>query len=312
MNRRQWLGLTAGAGAALALDPRLLSALRTQELLTRVVPSSGERLPIVGLGSSTSFAQAAQGRDHSALRDVLRTMVEKGGSVLDTAPGYGASERVAGNLAAELGITDKVFWATKVNAAMGPNARADPARARQQIETSFNRLRKRPIDLIQVHNMGDVATQLPILKELKAAGRVRYIGVSSWSKPQYEEVERVMRGELIDFIGIDYALDNRSVEDRILPIAGDLGVATLIYAPFGRGRLWSKVRGKELPEWAQEFDAQTWGQFFLKFVVGDPRVTVVTPATSRAANMSDNLGAAVGRLPDAEMRRRMIAYVDGL
>jgi len=312
MNRRQWLGLTAGAGAALALNPRLLSAVRTNELILRAVPSSGERLPVVGLGSSTTFAQVARSEDYSALRDVLRTMIEKGGSVFDTAPGYGASEQVAGEIAAQLGITDKVFWATKVNAAMGPNAPADPARARQQIETSFTRLRKRPIDLIQVHNMGDVATQLPILKELKAAGRIRYIGVSSWSKPQYEEVERVMRSEPIDFIGIDYALDNRSVEERILPAAADRGIATLIYAPFGRGRLWNKVRGKELPSWAHEFDAHTWGQFFLKFVAGDPRVTVVTPATSRAANMADNLGAAMGRLPDAATRRRMIAYIDSL
>jgi aryl-alcohol dehydrogenase-like predicted oxidoreductase len=312
MNRRQWLSLTAGAGAALALDPRLLSALRTQELIRRAVPSTGERLPLVGLGSSATFAQLARGEDYSALRDVLRTMTERGGTVFDTAPGYGASEQVAGDIAAELGSTDGIFWATKVNVAQGPGAPADPARARQQIATSFNRLRKRPIDLIQVHNLGDVPTQLGILKEQKGEGRIRYIGVTSTNKQQYEELERVMRSEPLDFIGIDYAIDNRSIEERILPLAADRGIATMIYMPFGRTRLWNRVAGREVPSWAHEFDAHTWAQFFLKFVAGDPRVTVITPATSRAANMADNLGAAVGRLPDEAMRRRMIAHIDAL
>jgi aryl-alcohol dehydrogenase-like predicted oxidoreductase len=312
MNRRQWLGLTAGAGAALALDPRMLSALRTKDLISRAVPSTGEHLPVVGLGSSATFAQVARSEDYSALRDVLRAMTERGGTVLDTAPGYGASEQVAGDIAAELGITDRVFWATKVNVAQGPNAPADPARARQQIETSFNRLRKRPIDLIQVHNLGDVPTQLGILKELKGAGRIRYIGVTSTSKQQYEALERIMSSEPLDFIGIDYAIDNRSIEERILPLAADRGIATMIYMPFGRTRLWNRVAGRDVPAWAHEFDAHTWAQFFLKFVAADPRVTVITPATSRAANMTDNLGAAVGRLPDAAMRRRMVAHIDAL
>jgi aryl-alcohol dehydrogenase-like predicted oxidoreductase len=312
MNRRQWLGLTAGAGAALALDPRLLSALHTQELIRRAVPSTGERLPVVGLGSSATFAQVARSEDYSALRDVLRTMTERGGTVFDTAPAYGASEQVAGDIAAELGITDRVFWATKMNVAQGPGAPADPARARQQIETSFNRLRKRPIDLIQVHGPIDMPTQLGVLKEQKSAGRIRYIGVTSTSKPQYEEMERLMRNEPLDFIGIDYAIDNRSIEERILPAAADRGIAVMIYMPFGRTRLWNRVAGRAVPEWAHEFDAHTWAQFFLKFVAADPRVTVITPATSRAANMADNLGAAVGRLPDEAMRRRMIAHIDAL
>jgi aryl-alcohol dehydrogenase-like predicted oxidoreductase len=312
MNRRQWLGLTAGAGAALALNPRLLSALRTRELISRAVPSTGELLPLVGLGSSATFAQVARSEDYSALRDVLRTMTERGGTVFDTAPGYGASEQVAGNIASELGITDRIFWATKVNVAQGPGAAADPARARQQIETSFDRLRKRPIDLIQVHNLADVPTQLGILKELKAEGRIRYIGVTTTSKPQYEALERIMRDEPLDFIGIDYAIDNRSVEERILPLAADRDIGTMIYLPFGRTRLWNRVAGREVPAWAHEFDAHTWAQFFLKFVAADPRVTVITPATSRAANMADNLGAAVGRLPDEGMRRRMIAHIDAL
>ncbi|HSJ06235.1 MAG TPA: aldo/keto reductase, partial [Longimicrobiales bacterium] len=264
------------------------------------------------LGSSATFSQVARSEDYSALRDVLRTMTERGGTVFDTAPSYGSSEQVAGDIAAELGITDRVFWATKVNVARGPGAPADPAQARQQIETSSNRLRKRPIDLIQVHGPVDVPTQLGILKELKGERRIRYIGVTTTSKPQYGELERIMRSEPLDFIGIDYAIDNRSVEERILPLAADRGIGTLIYLPFGRTRLWNRVAGRAVPEWAHEFDAHTWAQFFLKFLAADPRVTVITPATSRAANMADNLGAAVGRLPDQAMRRRMIAHVDAL
>jgi aryl-alcohol dehydrogenase-like predicted oxidoreductase len=310
MNRRKWLGLTVGASAALALNPRLLTALSARELITRAIPSSGERLPIVGLGSSATFAQVARSEDYTALREVMRTMIDRGGTVFDTAPSYGASEQVSGDIAAELGITDRVFWATKVNVAQ--QGSADAARARQQIETSFNRLRKRPIDLIQVHNLGDVPTQLGILKELKGAGRIRYVGVTTTSERQYEELERIMRAEPLDFIGIDYAIDNRTVEERILPLAADRGIATMIYVPFGRTRLWNRVAGREVPAWAHEFDAHSWAQFFLKFIAADPRVTVITPATSRAVNMADNLGAATGRLPDEGMRRRMIQHIDSL
>jgi aryl-alcohol dehydrogenase-like predicted oxidoreductase len=313
VNRRQWLGLTLGSGAAMALmgcNPRLLQALNTQDLITRAIPSTGERLPIIGLGSSATFSQVARSEDVTALREVLRTLVERGGSVFDTAPSYGASEEVAGSIARDLGITDRIFWATKVNVARGGDA--DPAAARQQIETSFTRIGKRPIDLIQVHNLADVPTQLGILKELKAAGRVRYVGVTTTSERQYEQLEGIMRNEPIDFIGIDYAIDNRTVEQRILPLAQDRGIGTLIYVPFGRTRLWNRVAGREVPSWAHEFEAHSWAQFFLKFIAAHPAVTVITPATSRATNMADNMGAALGALPDAAMRRRMVEHIDSL
>jgi aryl-alcohol dehydrogenase-like predicted oxidoreductase len=314
ITRREWLGLTLGAGAALTLKPSLLQGLapRTTQLLTRAIPSSGERIPLVGLGSSATFAQVARSEDYSALREVLRTMVESGGAVFDTAPSYGASEQVAGDIAAELGMTDRIFWATKVNVAQGPGAPADPARARQQIETSLSRLRKRPIDLIQVHNLADVPTQLGVLKEMKGAGRIRYIGLTTTSKGQYEDLQRIMRSEPIDFIGIDYAVDNRDVEEHILPLAQDRGIGVMVYMPFGRTRLWSRIGDRPLPDWAQEFDAHSWAQFMIKYVASHPAVTVVTPATSQPRNMADNMGAAVGRLPDAAMRRRMAQYADAL
>ena len=277
----------------------------------RAIPSTGERVPIIGLGSSATFAQVARSEDVSALKDVMRTLVEQGGRVFDTAPGYGASEEVAGRVAKELGITDRIFWATKVNVARGGDA-ADPAAARAQIETSFDRIGKRPIDLIQVHNLADVPTQLAILQELKREGRIRYTGVTLTDERRYPGLEAVMRNEPLDFIGVDYAIDNREVETTLLPLARERKIGVLVYAPFGRRRLWARVAGLEVPAWAAEFDARSWAQFFLKFVASHPDVTAITPATSRATNMADNLGAAVGRLPDAEQRQRMIELVDAL
>jgi aryl-alcohol dehydrogenase-like predicted oxidoreductase len=310
ITRREWLGLSLGAGAALTLDPRLLWAAR-QQLITRAVPSTGERLPIVGLGSSATFAQVASGEDVAAVRGVLRTMVEHGGRVFDTAPSYGASEEVAGRIAREENLTDRIFWATKVNVAPGGQA-ADPAAARRQLQNSLQRIGKRPVDLIQVHNLSDIPTQLGILKEMKQNGQIRYIGATTSSPQQYDELQRVMRAEPLDFIGIDYAVDNRDVEQHILPLAQDRGIGVMVYLPFGRTRLWNRIGDRALPDWAQEFDAQSWAQFMIKYVASHPAVTVVTPGTSQPRNMADNMGAAVGRLPDEAMRRRMAEYVDAL
>jgi aryl-alcohol dehydrogenase-like predicted oxidoreductase len=303
--------MTLGAGAALTLSPRVLEALNQQGgLITRAIPSSGERIPAIGLGSSATFSQVARSEDVTALRGVLSTLVEKGGKVFDTAPGYGASEEVAGGIVQELGIADKVFWATKLNVAR--SGTADPAAARAQVETSFRRVGKPVIDLIQVHNMGDPPTQLAILREYKQQGKIRYLGITTTSENQYENLLRVMRSEQLDFIGIDYAVDNREVEQTILPTAQERGIAVLGYAPFGRTRLWSRVGDRPVPDYAKDFGATTWAQFFLKWVIGHPVMTAATPATSRPAGMADNAGAMLGVLPDEAMRRRMVATVDAL
>lgn len=312
ISRRDYLKLALAAGASLAIKPNLLWAQdQPLELITRPVPSSGEQLPVVGLGSSATFSTVASDQDTAAVREVLQALVDKGGKVFDTAPSYGASEEVAGQVAQELGVTDKLFWATKVNVA-GRGGKADPIQARAQLEMSFKRSGKEVIDLIQVHNLGDVSTQFDLLKELKEEKRVRYIGVTTTFPYQYDELNQLMNRRPLDFIGIDYAIDNRTMEERILPLARDLGMAVLVYAPFGRTRLWELVRGKPLPDWAAEFDAHSWAQFFLKFVISHPSVTAVTPATSRAKHMIDNMGAAYGRLPDEEMRARMIRYIESL
>jgi aryl-alcohol dehydrogenase-like predicted oxidoreductase len=310
IDRRQWIGMALGAGATLGLGPRLASALASGSLISRSIPSSGESIPVVGLGSSATFRSVAESEDAKGLGEVLEAMAERGATVFDTAPSYGASEQVAGQLARDLGLAQKLFWATKVNVARG--GAADPAAARAQIEESFRRFGVETIDLIQVHNLGDLPVQLGILKELKAAKRVRYIGVTSTNKDQYAELERVMRAEPLDFIGVDYAVDNRSVEEKILPLALERRIAVMVYVPFGRTRLFQRVGERPLPAWAAEFDATSWAQFFIKYVLGHPAVTVVTPATSKAKHMVDNLGGGRGRIPDEATRRRMATLVDAL
>jgi aryl-alcohol dehydrogenase-like predicted oxidoreductase len=315
ITRREMLGLTLGAGAALTLRPSLLQGLipARAELITRAIPSSGEQIPLVGLGSSATFAQVARSEDVSALTEVFRTMAELGGRVFDTAPAYGASEEVAGRIARELGITDRIFWATKVNVAGPGGGSADPAAARAQIEASFRKFHTDTIDLIQVHGLADVSTQLGVLKELKAEGRVRYIGIAHTGAPGYDNLAAVMRNEPIDFIGVDYAIDNRGAEEMILPLAMERRIGVLVYLPFGRARLWNRVAGQQVPAWAaEELDATSWAQFFLKFVAAHPAVTAITPATSQARHMAENMGAARGRLPDEATRRRMIEVVNAL
>jgi aryl-alcohol dehydrogenase-like predicted oxidoreductase len=313
ITRREYLKLSLAAGATLAAGPgiRLAHAWRPDELITRAIPSSGENIPVVGLGSSATFASVARSDDVSALRDVFAAMLEYGGTVFDTAPAYGASEEVSGRIANELGFTDRIFWATKLNVAR-PLLGASASRARAQLQTSFERIGKPKVDLVQVHNLGDIPTQLPILKEAKEAGRIRYAGVTTTSPGQYDDLIALLRRERLDFIGIDYAIDNRAVEDTILPLAQERGTAVMVYMPFGRARLWNRVRGHDVPGWAADVGAHTWAQLFLKFVLSHPAVTVVTPATSRARHMVDNMGAAFGPLPDATMRTRMIAYLDAL
>lgn len=308
ITRRDLLALTSSLGAGALLAP-FRAAHGAAPMITRPVPSTGEKLPVVGLGSSATFAQVARREDISGLRDVLKALVENGGKVFDTAPSYGASEEVAGKIAAELKIADKIFWATKVNAAGFGGGKADPAAARAQIEASFKKFAVAKIDLIQVHNLGDVPTHIAILKQLKAAGRVRYIGVTTTFPNQYDDLLAVMRNEPLDFIGVDYAIDNRTAEEKILPLAIERKIGTLIYVPFGRNRLFNRVEGKPVPDWAADFDAKTWAQFFLKFVISHPAVTVATPATSNAEHMLDNIAGGVGRLPDAAMRRRMIEII---
>lgn len=312
LTRRDYLKNSALLGAACALPGGVLQAFDSANLITRPVPKTGEKLPIVGLGSSATFRRVAQSEDVSALESVIRTLLENGGTVFDTAPSYGASEEVAGQIAEDAGTTDKIFWATKVNVAGRGGGRADAAKARAQLAGSFRHIGKDPIDLIQVHNLADLPTQMPIIQELKQDGRIRYTGTTVTNTSRYPELEKAMRDYKVDFIGVDYAIDNRVAAESVLPLAEELGIATLIYVPFGRSRLFSRVRGVEVPGWAEEFGIDSWGKFFLKYVAAHPAVTCVTPATSKPKNMLDNIGAAYGELPDKAALKKMEQLIDGL
>jgi len=310
MTRREYLQRSSAAGLALALNPALAFGQNSANPITRTIPGTSESLPVIGLGSSASFSRMA-GENAAGVRAVLEAFAEHGGRVFDTAPAYGQAEEVAAGIAKDSGLSNTLFWATKVNVAARGGS-ADPAAARAQIERSLALLGKPQMDLIQVHNLGDVQAQLPILKQYREAGKVRYIGVTTTFPGQYAELERIMRTEPINFIGVDYAIDNRTMEERIFPLAQERGIGVLVYAPFGRTRLWQKVEGHALPDWAGESGMASWGQFFLKFAISHPAVTVATPATSQPKNVIDNLGAGFGQVPDAAIRQRMVAHLESL
>jgi aryl-alcohol dehydrogenase-like predicted oxidoreductase len=259
-------------------------------------------------------ARAEELANHRAVLHALADGAEGAGRVFDTAASYGrgGSEEYAGQWADVDGFADKLFWATKVNVAGRFIGQADPEKVREQIERSFRRLRIPVIDLNQVHNMGDPPTQLGILQEYKDAGRIRYIGITTTSERQYPALARIMQDYPIDFVGIDYAVDNRIAEKLIFPVARDQGIATMVYLPFGRSRMWARIGDRKLPEWAAEFDATTWAQFMLKFVIAHPDVTVAVPGTSKPEHMIDNLNGGRGRLPTAEHLRRMMELVEAL
>lgn len=311
LTRREMIGKTTLAAAALAAPPGLLEALEHRVPITGTISKTGEKLPIVGLGTAASFREISRTDDTSALREVIRTLVDNGGTVLDTAPSYAEAEAVAGEFARELGITEKIFWATKVNDAPRGRPKADPARVRAQLTTSLARIGKDPVDLIQVHNLGDLPTQIPIIEELKAGGKIRYIGTTTTRASEYERLEQAMRDYPLDFIGVDYSIDHRTAAERVLPAALDLGIAVLGYEPFGDG-MFARTRGVDLPPWAQEFGIGSWAQFLLKFAAAHPAITCVTPATSKPHHMLDNIGAAYGDLPDGTLQKRMIEFIDKL
>ena len=283
--------------AVLAGRSRIADAASNKPMLTRAIPVTGERLPVIGLGTSDEFS-LSPGDDLEPLREVLRRFVETGGTLVDTAPAYGNAEEVIGGLVGELNIARRLFVATKLLA-----RRSDAGVA--QMESSERLLNKRPLDLLQVHSLVDVATQLRNLRAWKDAGRVRYIGVTHSRTSAFEELERVLRTERLDFVQLNYSFTEPEAERRLLPLAADRGVAVIVNRPFENGALFRKVKGKPLPDWVRDFDCNSWAQFSLKYIVSHPAVTCVIPATSNPRHVVDNLGAGTGRLPDESTRQRM-------
>jgi aryl-alcohol dehydrogenase-like predicted oxidoreductase len=291
--------------AAAAAAPGAVIARAAPAMLMRRVPSDGEMLPAVGLGTWQTFDVSASAAEREPRREVLRRFVALGGRVVDSSPMYGQAESVVGDLAAELGLHSSLFVATKV---WTSGREAGVA----QMERSLKRLRVARLDLMQVHNLVDWQTHLRTLRDWKAAGRVRYLGVTHYTASAYGDLERIMRSERLDFVQLNYSLAEREAEDHLLPLAADRGIAVLANRPYAEGALFRRVRGRPLPPWAAEIDCTSWGQFFLKWILAHPAVTCVIPATSKPEHLTDNMGAGTGTLPDTATRTRMAAHLDAL
>ncbi len=306
LSRRSVIKSGLAMGTSLLLLPRQTAA-QSQPLIQKKIPSSGEAIPIIGIGTARRYEDVKNDAEKVPLRETIRQFQVLGGKVIDSSPSYGTAEAVVGELVEGLKIRDSLFLATKVSLRKGGR---DEGVA--QIEASFKRYRTNKIDLLAVHNLLDTDTQLKTIRDLKAAGRVRYVGITTSFDNQYRDFEQVMKKETLDFIQVDYALDNRDAGDRLIPLAGDRGMAVMINLPFGRGRLFSAVQGKKLPEWSSEFDCASWAQFLLKYIVSHPAITCAVPGMARPEYVVDNLGAARGRLPDAATRKRMEQFIDNV
>ena len=292
----------AGAAGLLFGASPVCTANESSTMLMRTIPSSGEKLPVIGLGTWRTFDVDLTPDNRKQLEDVLALFVKLGGRVIDTSPMYGRAEEVIGDLTAALGIRDKLFLATKVwthGKESGVNS----------MERSLARLRTKRIDLTQVHNLVDVDTHLATLREWKGQRRIRYIGITHYESGALVDVEKIMGSEKLDFVQINYSLMEREAEERVLPLAQERGVAVIANRPFGGGDLFARARAKQLPDWAAEFDCRSWAQFFLKWIVAHAAVTCAIPATDNPRHLEDNMQGRIGRLPDAKMRQRMVEIV---
>jgi aryl-alcohol dehydrogenase-like predicted oxidoreductase len=304
LSRRDALKVGLGVGLALTIDRLDLLGATTQQsaLITKPIPSTGEKIPVIGMGTARFFDAVTP-----ELREVIKRFPELGGRVIDMSPSYSNAETVVGDIIAELNARPRYFLATKVT---GPGS--DRESGQRQIEESMRRLHTDKIDLMQIHNLIGIQERLPLLRELKQAGRFRYIGATTSFARQYDAFERLMREQPLDFIQIDYSIDARNIEQRILPLAADRGMAVLVNSPFRRGRTFERVQGKPLPPWTGELEVTTWAQLFLKYLASHPSVTCVIPGTERVQFLVDNMVAAHGRLPDAAMRKKIEQHYDGL
>ena len=304
LSRRAFLASMGALGAALPFGQARASGA-DRPLLTKAIPGSGERLPVIGMGSWLTFDVGTNALLRAERLEVLRAFFEAGGAMIDSSPMYGSSEAVIGYCLARLADTPALFSATKVWTLF-------QARGVRQMEASRRLWGADRFDLMQIHNMLDWETHLETLADWKARGRLRYIGITTSHGRRHPAFEKAMAGRPFDFVQFTYNILDRRAERRLLPLAAERGLAVIVNRPFRQGALFGYFERKTLPAWAREFDCANWAQFFLKFIVSHPAVTCAIPATTRVDHMRQNMGAATGRLPDPDMRQRMIRYVEGL
>jgi len=291
--------------AAASLPTLSAFAAAKPAAITRPIPSSGEQLPVMGMGSMGTFDVSGTPEELVRLTEVLQAFFDNGGALVDSSPMYGNAEAMLGEVLQHVHNKDALFTATKVWTE-GKQQGID------EMYRSMGRMRVTTIDLMQIHNLKDWRTHIETLRDWKASGKIRYIGVTTSHGRRHEELIEAMNEVEFDFVQFTYNIADREAEKRLLPLAQDRGAATLINLPFGRASLFEKVRGKALPDWAADFDCTSWAQFFLKFCLGHPAVTCLIPATSKPHHMVDNMAAGFGRLPDEAMRQRMIRHMDSL
>ena len=304
ISRRQFLGASAATSILVTLGPALALAAEGS-VIRKAIPSSGERLSVIGLGTSRTFDVSSDNAADSPLMQVMQTFLDKDGQLIDSSPMYGSAEAVTGALLGQAKNKQQLFTATKVWT-------YGKQEGIQQMERSQQRLGVAQIDLMQIHNLRDWQVHIDTLVDWKAEGRIRYIGVTTSHGRYHDELEVLLEQLPLDFVQFSYNIQNRVAEQHLLPIARERGIATLINRPYQRGNLFRAVKDKPLPAWAAEFDCHSWGQFFLKFIASHPAVTCVIPATSKLKHMVDNMAAGYGRLPDESTRQRMISYLETL
>jgi diketogulonate reductase-like aldo/keto reductase len=302
LNREAFLRGAAAAVFTAALGRDALAEKASEKMHTRQIHSSGAPLPIIGCGTWRVFDVGSNPEERAPLAEVLRILFEAGGSVIDSSPMYGPAEAVAGDLLAAANARAKAFIATKVWT-------SGRDRGIAQMQQSLSRFRTDNIDLMQVHNLLDWQTQLATLRAWKSEGRIRYLGVTHYTSSAYDELEAVMRSEALDFVQLNYAMNDRAAEKTLLPLAADRGISVLVNQPFGGGGLLRSLLNKPLPAWAREIGCQSWAQILLKFVLGHPAVTCVIPGTGRPEHMRDNLQAGFGAIPDEKTRQKMAALL---
>jgi diketogulonate reductase-like aldo/keto reductase len=305
ITRRNAIHLIGASAAGVLLPAGIQNSLAASSgLIRRAIPRSGEKLPVMGLGSAVTFDVPNRAARLQPLEQVLALFVKNGGKVIDSSPMYGNAEEVIGDSAAKQGIGRSLFIATKV----WTNGRQQGI---TQMEQSLRRFHTGKIDLMQVHNLADVDTHMGTLREWKAAGRIRYTGITYSERKGFADVERVMKSQKPDFVQINYSMVDRAADQRILPLAQQLGMGVLINRPFGGGPILNVIAGKQMPAWVEEFDCHSWAQFLLKWIIGHPAVTCVIPATANPEHVVDNMKAGFGRLPDAKTRQRMASLFVG-
>ena len=303
-SRREFLQASGVASLMVSLAPGMTLAAESG-VIKKTIPSSGERLSVIGLGTSRTFDVDSDKAVTSPLMEVMQAFFDNGGQLIDSSPMYGSAEAVTGALVRQATNKQDMFTATKVWT-------YGKREGIEQMERSMQRLGVDQIDLMQIHNLRDWQTHIDTLIGWKAEGRIRYIGITTSHGRDHDELEELLQQLPLDFVQFSYNILDRTAEQRLLPIAREKGIATLINRPYQRGSLFRKVKGKTLPAWAAEFDCASWGQFFLKFIAAHPAVTCIIPATSRLKHMVDNMAAGYGRLPDEPTRQRMIKYIETL